>query len=129
MADGIKVSIEGQKEMQDKIRRLSEMGKRSEAKEIAIAGAEVVAKRARETVHVITGALRDSIHAEESDEGALAQVVAGGGTVDYAGYEEFGTIYRPAHPYLRPAADASKEEIAHVMSEKFTELVKDIAEE
>jgi HK97 gp10 family phage protein len=66
--------------------------------------AQFAAKRAREYAHVITGDLQRSIEAKKTGANT-AEVVA---TMPYAMYEEFGTRYRPAHPYLRAAmADAA----------------------
>lgn len=69
--------------------------------------AQYVAKRARENVHVITGYLRDHIHAKQtSNIGAVVEANA-----PYAGYEEYGTRFRPPHPYLRPAIAEGEKEI------------------
>jgi HK97 gp10 family phage protein len=61
--------------------------------------AQFAAKRAREYAHVITGYMRDHTVAKQMGKG-WAQVVS---TAPYAAYEEFGTRYRPAHPFIRPA--------------------------
>jgi HK97 gp10 family phage protein len=66
--------------------------------------AQYVAKQARDYVHVITGDLKRSIKAKKTGDNT-AQVEA---TMPYAIYEEYGTRYRPAHPFIRPAmADAA----------------------
>lgn len=53
-------------------------------------------------VHVITGQLRDSIDAIKT--GPYTWVAGSFGLdPDYSGFEEFGTIYRPAHPAFVPA--------------------------
>lgn len=67
------------------------------AKGLDSAGARAEAY-AKETVHVITGNLRDSIGHEASDDAVV--VYAG---MDYAPYEELGTSRQDAHPYLRPS--------------------------
>jgi HK97 gp10 family phage protein len=54
---------------------------------------------AKRRVHVITGYLRDSIHTEMVAPGHHKIVVG----ANYGVYEEYGTRYRPPHPYLRPA--------------------------
>ena len=52
------------------------------------------------------GALRDSIRVEPASAQTYpvieGWVVAGGGEVDYAKYQELGTRHNPAHPFLRP---------------------------
>lgn len=66
--------------------------------------AQYVAKQAREYAHVITGEMRDKTVAKKiSDTEAVVE-----STSDHAEFEEFGTRFRPAHPFLRPAmADAA----------------------
>jgi HK97 gp10 family phage protein len=66
--------------------------------------AQYVAKQARDYAHVITGEMRDKTVAKKTgDDTAEVQ-----SNSDHAVYEEFGTRYREAHPFLRPAmADAA----------------------
>lgn len=75
--------------------------------------ARVGVKEARRRVHVITGELRDSI--QVVDDGGIATMAA---LAPYAGYEEFGTVHRPPHPYMRPAVAVIrrpfKEELAEL---------------
>jgi len=61
--------------------------------------AQYVAKLAREYAHVITGYMRDHTVAKKISD-KRADVVS---TAPYAAYEEFGTRFRPAHPFIRPA--------------------------
>ena len=66
--------------------------------------AQYTAKQARGYAHVITGYMRDHIHAQK--DGDTGAVVVSEAT--YSGYEEWGTRFRPAHPFIRPAmADAA----------------------
>lgn len=65
--------------------------------------AQYTAKQARGYAHVITGYMRDHIHAKK--DGKSAVVIS---EATYSGYEEWGTRFRPPHPFLRPAiADAA----------------------
>ena len=66
--------------------------------------AEQAAQVARQRAPVASGRLRDSIGVEETEEGF--RVVA---DVDYAAFQEFGTERNRAHPYLRPAGEATFE--------------------
>lgn len=61
--------------------------------------AQYVAKQARGYAHFITGYMRDHTVAEQVGE-TSSQVVS---TAPYAEFEEFGTRFRPAHPFIRPA--------------------------
>jgi hypothetical protein len=92
--------------------------------------AENIRSTFRDNAHEITGAMKASasvITSSGSDYGANVAVAAalnpkaefaaeeqvGPGKsvvqvpVGYAGYEEFGTIYRPGHPALVPAVEAT----------------------
>lgn len=69
--------------------------------------AQYVAKRARKYAHVITGYMRDHTVAEKTGS-TKAQVAS---KAKYAAYEEFGTRYRPAHPFIRPAINDAKNEL------------------
>lgn len=60
--------------------------------------AQYIAKQARGYAHVITGYMRDHIHAKKEGESAVVISEA-----TYSGYEEWGTRYHPPHPFLRPA--------------------------
>ena len=64
----------------------------------------LVEGKAVKKVHVDTGALRQSITRAPSIPKNIAYV---GTALEYAPYEEFGTRYRPAHPFLRPAFNTS----------------------
>lgn len=71
---------------------------------LPLPSAQYVAKQARDYAHVITGEMRDKTVAKKvSDEEAIVDSYS-----DHAAYEEFGTRYRPPHPFIRPAiADAA----------------------
>lgn len=78
------------------------------AEDAARAGAEPVLAAALEHVPVgETGRLKDSLRIETStDKGiGIADVLAGGGDVDYAVYVEFAPV---EEPFMRPAADEAK---------------------
>ena len=71
---------------------------------------------AKRRVHVITGHLRDSIHRVRLSEGRhLVRVDA-----YYGVYEEYGTRYRPPHPYFRPAVAAAKAKFEADMKKVFS---------
>jgi HK97 gp10 family phage protein len=67
----------------------------------------------------IGGRLRDSIRAQKpviSESGAEAWVIAGGEQAPYARYQEFGTVKMRAHPFMRPAAEESREDVAALVA-------------
>ena len=74
----------------------------------------LVEGRAVEKVHVKTGALRQSITR------AIAKIRAFVGTpLEYAPYEEFGTRFRGAHPFLRPAFFTSVKAINEIFKKLY----------
>lgn len=78
-----------------------------EAKDQAIARAletiGLVAERyAKEYAPVDTGRLRNSITHETAPEEGAVYI---GTNVEYAPYQEFGTIHQKGTPFLRPALD------------------------
>ena len=59
---------------------------------------------AKRRVHVITGRLKASIVRTRISRGHHRVTVG----MHYGVYEEFGTRYRPPHPYFRPAVAAAR---------------------
>ncbi len=117
-------TVEGTERFIAKLRQMRSIINSAESKQIGMAGAAVIVRAAKGIVHVQTGHLRDSIHAEETEEAGVAQAVAGGEGVDYAGDEEYGNSRRPPHPYMRPAVDESKSEVRTVMRRRSYALIK-----
>jgi HK97 gp10 family phage protein len=70
---------------------------------------------AKQRAAVDTGAMRNSIKAEQIGE--LSWEV--GPHVDYAWYQEFGTSRMAAHPFLIPAVEAQRGQFAADMAELF----------
>jgi HK97 gp10 family phage protein len=70
------------------------------------AAGSIVKQRAAGLAPVDTGALARSIRAE-----AHGAEVTIGAYVPYAGFMEYGTVYVPASPYLRPALEAATAQI------------------
>lgn len=76
--------------------------------------AEDIEARAKEEAPVDTGNLRNSIKTESSSDGLSAAV---GTHVEYGIYQEFGTYKMPAHPYMRPAAEAVEPSFIEALKE------------
>jgi hypothetical protein len=66
-------------------------------------------------INRVGGNLRASIRVEEADVSQYpiikASLVAGGGDVDYAKYQEMGTRHNPEHPFLRPRIPEWREQL------------------
>lgn len=68
-------------------------------KAVRLNGSELQTK-AKEKAPVDTGQLKRSIGLEITDGGLTAEVEPG---VDYAAYQEYGTRFMNAQPFMRPA--------------------------
>ncbi len=114
------------------------------------AGAELIAEEARTLVPVDTGRLHDAIHVEPSSSGGFSQVVDRdekqvvvvspaypslnkyGFSPPYARRIEFGfmgtdklgrTYHQVAQPFMRPAADAKKEDAKALIKDQMFEAL------
>ena len=76
----------------------------------------LVAERyAKEYAPVDTGRLRNSIsHATAPEEGAVYI----GTNVEYGVYQEFGTVYQPGTPFLRPAVENHIDEYKEIVEQE-----------
>lgn len=99
---GTKFTLRGSEEMKRKLRDISnEVGGRKAQAALRLAAAPIV-NRAKELAPVRTGTLRRSI-AVEDGPGELE--VSIGTDVEYAIFQEFGTVHMAARPFLRPALE------------------------
>ena len=79
------------------------------------AGAKVIEARAKATVPVDEGDLRDAIHTER-DGRMGARVVAGNASVFYGHLVEHGGAHSAAQPFLVPAVESSKAEVVALVN-------------
>lgn len=85
-----------------------------------LSGLNLIVNDAKERVHILTGNLQRSIHAEAHADGTTVEGRAGT-NVDYAQTEEF----RPGdHAYLRPAYDEQKEAAKREVREALRLLIR-----
>jgi phage gpG-like protein len=84
-----------------------------------VPGAEIIADEAKSVVHVVSGALKDSIGVEEYNDRVLVAA-----RIDYAATEEFR---EGGHAYLRPSIDSmsnkADEAIAETVEKKIKEAI------
>lgn len=78
-----------------------------------------IVEGAKQTVHVITGDLRDSITILERGK----DFVIAGTDLYYAAAEEFGTATRAAHPYLGPQADRMQSEAPRILQQRVNSVL------
>lgn len=97
----VTLTLKGDKELQKMLERCKSKEK-----------LKACVKRSGATLHEFsmrnspydTGMLRRSIHLRLTDGGMTAEV---GPTMDYGIYQELGTRFMGAHPYLRPALETA----------------------
>ena len=93
----VTLQVKGAEEVAQKLRDMADPSKLR--KIVALNGSELQQK-AQQKAPVDTGQLRRSIRLEIEADGMTAVVSA---NTDYAAYQEYGTRFMPAHPYLRPS--------------------------
>ena len=74
--------------------------------------ARLVQRNAKDRAPVDTGHLRRNIDYRATSDMAVIGVSLD--VVPYAWYQEAGTVYMPAHPYLRPGLEASAKGIGDI---------------
>jgi HK97 gp10 family phage protein len=87
--------------------------------------AEKAVQRMQDTAPVLTGELRDSIHAEPGSmpNGVAEDIVSDS---DHAVYVEFGTSNMSAQPFWRPALHEAEAEFAGVAKETYQKHIPEL---
>lgn len=76
----------------------------------------LVSQRAQQKAPVLTGRLKRSIHGTIPQQAGPGKMETAIGTnVEYARFQEEGTKYIKPHPYLEPALNESKKDIAQLI--------------
>ena len=115
-----KVKLEGFRELEKALRELPKSTGKATLRRVARGALEPLAARAAALAPERTGRLGFSIAVSEKrtrrarkEEGKRPDGItmsmgpaAGLGTLNYAAFDEFGTIDTPPQPYMRPAWDA-----------------------
>ena len=107
------------KELEKKMRRLSNVAQKEAKQEALHAGSLLVQGQATLNAPVDTGNLRSSIDVEVGTEDAEIFT-----PVEYAAHVEYGTSRQAAQPYLRPALDNSKGNIIKLFSQTYAKYLK-----
>lgn len=136
---GFEFKIRGAKELDNALKSLGIELETKIAKSAIRAAAVVVAKEAKLRAPADGGVLKNSIQVVTRSKrkgAAVASVVTRSGkrwnaknmNAWYAGKVEFGTIYVPARPFLRPALDvkgaAAVKRMSEVINKKITLFAK-----
>ena len=122
----ITVKITGGSEIAANVARLSKALPAPIRRKILADAGEIIAERARELAPSRTGNLRDSIVVSDRVRAGVGQgltigdddaSVFVGPTAFYGHMVEFGTVKSAAHPFMRPAWDQTKDEVAEAIGE------------
>lgn len=89
------------------------------AEEGCMGGALVIEGAAKVHAPVRTGMLRSSISSQRITGGAEV-----GPHVEYGAYQEYGTMYMPAQPYMRPALEEKRGEVLRIVGERAAIVVE-----
>lgn len=103
------VKFKGTKELRAALRKKTDL---DAAKRVVKRNGAELQARARRNAPVDTGNLKRSIGLEISDGGLTAKSAA---AAEYAAYQEYGTRYMEAQPYMGPAFRVQKEQFKRDM--------------
>jgi len=116
------VEVEGARELRRAMRRMeADMG---DLTDVNRAAAAIVSEAAGDLVPVLTGALHDSIRTTAAR--TRSAVVAGRGSVPYAGPIHFGWPARgiEPQPFLYEALDDRRDQVAAAYADRVGDLVR-----
>jgi HK97 gp10 family phage protein len=115
------VKVEGLKELEAALEELGERARRTVGRNALKAGGEITARRARQLApkdegHLIesidvSGKLAKSQRAAHKKDAADIEQFVGPGTHPQAIAQEFGTVTNDRQPFMRPAWDATKDQV------------------
>lgn len=103
------VRLKGVKELRIALKKKADM---SQVRRIVKMNGAELQQKAQRKAPVDTGTLKRSIGLEIKDGGLTAECAA---TAEYAPYQEWGTRYMEAQPFMKPAFNEQKERFKHDM--------------
>ncbi len=90
-----------------------------------ILSAKLVAQRATNLAPILTGRLKRSItNSQPRQLGKASFEIDVGTNVEYAPFQEFGTKFMKAQPYLAPALKASRKDIVRIFTKNIVAAMK-----
>ena len=113
------MKIEGLKELEKKMKQLSNVARKEAKQEALHAGSVLVQGQATLNTPVDTGNLRSSIDFEVGTDDAEIFT-----PVIYARHVEYGTSRMKSQPFLRPALDSNKSNLIKIFSQTYAKYLK-----
>ena len=117
-------TVKNLNEVNRKFAKMSAAMKSRALERAGMAGMLPIINEAKGIVHVVSGTLMRSIHAQATEVSERRAVIKGGTNVEYAATEELGNEHRPPHPYMRPAFDSKRDEAVQETAESLRHLVR-----
>ena len=130
MARGVKVSVEGLREVDAALGELGKATGRNVMRRVALARLEPIAEEMRRLVPVDSGDLKDGIsvttkNPRRNRKRSEVEAHAGPGRHPQAHLQEFGTAHHAPQPFARPAWDGGKDALLEGIADDFwTEIEK-----
>jgi len=124
MADpGVTIKVEGLEELQKALKKFPKEWAKI-ANQALKPGMAVLESGAKKEAPVDTGALRSSI-GSEIVKGSGSEIIGKvGSTLSYAPHQEYGTIYQPGKPYLRPTLKKEKNRVIKMFEKGIAKALK-----
>lgn len=119
MSDELTTTVEGAAELDASLNRVA--AELDNLESAGVAAGQAIKQRAQAAAPVLTGALVRSIRAD-----ATGDTVTVGAYERYAAFQEFGTVYVPASPYLRPALEAAQTQVVDAYSGEINQLMETV---
>ena len=121
MADfDVTASVSGMKELEQTLAVAAKREVKNAIRRMAKEAAEIWIKAIRENAPRLSGFLAEHINIETHyrDGGARLEVYVGPDPAAfYALFQEFGTRFQEAHPFVRPAFDEHQDDVLQVFAE------------
>jgi HK97 gp10 family phage protein len=113
-----KVTIEGGAELEQKLRdetkKLAVRVLRRAGREAGDVWIKAIEARAPELTGFLKTHIEMGTKAKGGDEGSLTVMVGPDKKAYYGSFDEFGTRFQPAKPFMRPAFEETKQEVLDV---------------
>lgn len=120
--------FDGLEEIEAKLSKIINRATGTAAKEVYLKAGMKLRDRARSMVKVKTGNLRKGIFAARGDASKQNVIVGVNYKIaPHAHLVEYGTVRAPAHPYMRPALSASKDEMRRTIQDGLEKIIGDAA--
>lgn len=120
--------FEGLEEIERRLSAVIDRTTGAAAKEVYLKAGLKLRDKARELAPIKTGALRKSIFAARGDENKQNVLVGVNYKIaPHAHLIEYGTVRAPAHPFLRPAVSATKDEMRAIIRDGLEKIIEDAA--